>query len=52
MDMYKRLSMQIPAVLRAVLLDVCRKRNISITRWVIRAIVEKFIRDGEVSIEN
>jgi hypothetical protein len=50
--MFKRLSMNIPAVVHAILIEICRKRNISITRWVTRAIVEKFIRDGEVSVEN
>jgi hypothetical protein len=46
--MKRRLSIDIPMGIHNLLRTVCRRRALNITTWVIRAILEKLIRDGDM----
>lgn len=47
--MKKRLSVNIPLPIHEHITTVCIKRNITISRWVLRALVEKLIRDRDIN---
>jgi hypothetical protein len=44
----KRVEIRITSALYNIIVDVCRKRNISINRFILRALIEKLIRDRDI----
>jgi len=48
----KRLSVDIPQVFHDWIVEASSKRNITITKWILRAIVEKLIKDRDIKETN
>jgi len=46
--MKKRVEIRMEKELYKILFNICEKRNISMTKLVIRSIVEKLIRDRDI----
>jgi hypothetical protein len=46
----KRLAMNIPADIHASIKIACAKRHITITKWVMRAIIEKLIHERKLDL--
>ncbi len=44
----KRVEIRIPRPLHNIIVEVCAKRNISINRLILRALIEKLIRDRDI----
>jgi len=44
----KRIEIRVIRPLYNIVVDVCRKRNISINRFILRALIEKLIRDRDI----
>lgn len=47
--MKKRLSVDLDLWLHDLLAQVAKKRNVKITKWIVRAIIEKMIREKDIT---
>lgn len=50
MNKNKRLSVNIPINLHLYVQQLSRDDNITLTKWITRAILEKMIREGDVEV--
>lgn len=47
---YKRLSINLPVNLHFYTQQVAKENNVTLTKWLTAAILEKMIREGDVEV--